>query len=330
MTMLPPLWYLDAATVARHMPDVTRSLELAARVYDLIDQPAGTTAKAPVRPLATGVFAQAMPGRLDDPGGPDGRPVLGMKWIAGAPGNRARGLPAMSALIVLNDPATGVPVAIMDGGPVTAARTAALSGAAIRAVSGGRAPRTAAMLGAGVQGSAHMPVLRGCGVERVFVVDRHPERAAQVTAHARALGLDAVAGSDMRSAVLQADLVVSATALAADGAWIGPRDVRPDAIVVPVDYGAQVTGALVSAAREFLVDDMSAYRETRERGRLRDWPEPTGTVGEAARRAAGGDARRAPGITVALHQGPGLADVMFADAVLQAAMAAGEGVPLRR
>ena len=55
----------------------------------------------------------------------------GMKWIAGFPGNRTRGLPALHGLVLLADPVTGVPIAILDAGPITAERTAAVSGVAI-------------------------------------------------------------------------------------------------------------------------------------------------------------------------------------------------------
>ena len=325
-----PLWYLDAATVSRHLPDVERALELAALVYDRVDRPGGTGAKAPVRPLASGVFAQAMAGRLEEAESPDGRALLGVKWIAGSSGNRERGLPAMSAVIVLNDPASGVPLAILDGGPVTALRTAALSGAAIQVLAAGRSPTTAAMLGAGVQGLAHMPVLRACGIERVVVADRHPERAAAVVASARRLGLDAEPSADLAAAVRGAEVVVTATGLDGPGAWMGPGDVRPDAIVIPVDYGSQVTGALVAAAATFLVDDLTTYRETRDRGRLPGWPDATGTIGGAARTGSDRPTGSRSGIAVALHQGPGLADVVVADAVLERALAAGDGVPLTR
>jgi ornithine cyclodeaminase/alanine dehydrogenase len=330
-TGLPPLRYLDTATVERHLPDIERALQLAGIVVDRIDRPEGATAKASVRPLGSGVFAQAIPGRLDTPDAPDGRARLGVKWIAGSAVNRQQGLPAMAALIVLNDPDTGIPVALLDGGPVTALRTAALTGVAIRALVGAqRRPGTAVILGAGVQGRAHMPVLRACGVARVVVVDRHPDRAADVVAIARGLGLSADATDDAAKAVRAADIVVSATALHTAGAWMGPDDVGRDAIVIPVDYGAQVTAALVAAATTFLVDDRVAFHEHQQRGRLDDWPEPTGTIGAALRGGGAAMDVLRSGIAVALHQGPGLADVLFADAVLGSALAAGDGQELRR
>ena len=62
---------------------------------------------------------RAMPAYLRRPN------ACGIKWVNVHPHNRARGLPTVMAVIVLNDPATGVPLAIMDGLLITKWRTAA-------------------------------------------------------------------------------------------------------------------------------------------------------------------------------------------------------------
>ena len=48
-------------------------------------------------------FLHAMPAYLRE------LDVVAMKWVSGFPDNPARGLPAISGLIVLNDADTGVP-----------------------------------------------------------------------------------------------------------------------------------------------------------------------------------------------------------------------------
>ncbi len=124
---------------------------------------------------------------------------------------------------------------------------------------------------------------------------------------------------------------MSATSLAGGVPWVGVADVSPDAIVVPVDYAAQVTGELVSAAGMFVVDDRASFDENHARGRLPGWPEPAETLGDLVAPDAGHDSwTRPPGVAVALHQGPALADVMFADAVLRSALASGDVTRLSR
>ncbi len=64
-------------------------------------------------------------------GGDD--PVAGLKWIGSRQHNPARyGLERASAVIVLNDPDTNYPVAIMEGGLISGMRTAAISAVATR------------------------------------------------------------------------------------------------------------------------------------------------------------------------------------------------------
>ena len=104
-----------------------------------------------------------------------------MKWVTGFPSNTA-GLPTIHATVILSDPLTGQPVAILDGAPITADRTAAISGVAIRhwGPTANRPPRVA-ILGAGVQARSHLPVIGHLlpGAELV-IHDRHPERAEAV------------------------------------------------------------------------------------------------------------------------------------------------------
>ncbi len=51
----------------------------------------------------------------------------GMKWVAGYPENRKKGLPVTWGIIVLNNSETGAVEAIMDGRYITAVRTAAVA-----------------------------------------------------------------------------------------------------------------------------------------------------------------------------------------------------------
>jgi alanine dehydrogenase len=81
--------------------------------------------------------------------------ALGAKLVAVFPGNHGRGVPSHQALIALFDEADGTPVAVIDGTRVTALRTGAAA-----AVAAGTLARpdaaVLAILGAGVQGHAHL------------------------------------------------------------------------------------------------------------------------------------------------------------------------------
>src|SRR5687767_15488371 len=136
------------------MPPLDERLTLAERTMVALVADAELPPKIAVHPRPDGSLGHAMPALLRG-AEPDGRgDLLGLKWIAGFPANRAGGLPALHGVVLLVDPLTGVPAAILDAGPITAARTAAVSGVAIARFARrdtGRVAR-AALIGAGVQG----------------------------------------------------------------------------------------------------------------------------------------------------------------------------------
>jgi ornithine cyclodeaminase/alanine dehydrogenase-like protein (mu-crystallin family) len=343
MAEAPPFRYLSAADVVRAMPPLDERLRLAERTMTALVGAAEMPPKIGVHPRPAGSFVHAMPAHLR--GGPDGSgDLVGMKWVAGFGTNNEIGLPAVSAVIVMNDAATGLPIAILDGGPVTAERTAAVSGVAIRHFgpragagdgqaggSGSVGPEhRAALIGAGVQGRSHLAVLGhllpGVGLT---VHDRHPERAAELAELARVtegIGSVRVVGT-ARDAVDGADVVVTA-------ASFGPVDqvmtgdwLTADALVVPVDYATYCSAEVARDAALFLVDERGQFLANREAGLFEGYPDPSATLGEAI---LAGTRRPPEGRVVVTHLGVGLADVIFADAILRRAEAEALGTLLQR
>ena len=86
------------------------------------------------------------------------RPLYGLKTIALAPDNPARGLDPHQGTVSLFDGATGQTVAIMNATPITAIRTAACSALATRTLARDDG-RVLAIIGTGHQGQAHERVL---------------------------------------------------------------------------------------------------------------------------------------------------------------------------
>jgi ornithine cyclodeaminase/alanine dehydrogenase len=252
--------------------------------------------------------------------------------VAGFPTNRSRAIPAIHAVVLVNDPETGVPTAILDGGPITADRTAAVSGVAIshfQPATVGR-PVRVAILGAGVQGASHVPIVGHTLPGAMLTIhDRHADRAAAlaVTAAATA-GIGSVRTSpDARSATRDADVVINAVTFADPDRWqsMDADWLDADALVVAVDYEAMCAASVAASAAIFLVDDVGQFRATRDTGRFTDYPDPVTTFGQAIR---DGLERPTIGRIVATHLGVGLADVMFADAIVRRAAETGLGTLL--
>jgi len=337
-----PLRYLSAADVAAAMPPLAERLVLAERTLAAIGTSADLPPKIGVHPRSPGSFGHAMPAFLrgGDPSGGDDR--LGMKWVTGSPGNAARGLPAIAAIVVLNDPATGRPIAILDGAPITAQRTAAVSGVAIArlaavlaAPAGGAAdgpPANAvrvALLGAGVQGHAHLPVLAALLPGATLVIaDRHADRAAAVAEAADAMSRFGriETAIDLVSAVDGAGVVVSTLSFGPERQLIPAGAFAAASLVVAVDYDMTVPAAVATTVERFLVDEAAAFVANRDAGLFRDYPDPTGTLGDVVRGPL--EAGAIPGRSLVTHLGVGLADVVFGSAILERAEAAGLGTAL--
>jgi len=286
-------------------------------------------AKIAVHPRPPASFVHAMPAYLrggDEAGSGD---LLGMKWVAGFPTNGPRGLPAIHATILLDDPLSGRPLAVLDGRPVTAQRTAAVTGVAVRRWAppvAGR-PIRVALLGAGVQGHSHLPVLAHLlpGLD-LAVFDRNPERAEALAELARRTSGIGAAGAarDAREAVAGADVVVTAASFGPLRQVMTPDWLAPEALVVPVDYATYCSAAVARQAALFLVDERGQFLANRAAGLFDDYPDPGATIGEAILAAT----PRPPGWVVVTHLGVGLADVIFGAAIVRRARELGLGTPL--
>lgn len=141
--------------------------------------------------------------------------ALGIKIVSFFGGNAARSLPTIHALVYMVDAVTGEPLAIMEGGYVTALRTGAVSGAATDLLARGDAA-TLAVIGCGVQGVTQAAAV--CAVRpitRIIGVDPRPEAREAFVAAFRSDWPDYRAvvetSGNADEAVGQADVVCTAT-----------------------------------------------------------------------------------------------------------------------
>jgi ornithine cyclodeaminase len=137
----------------------------------------------PDRPTARII---ALPAYLGDSFG-----IAGIKWISSFPQNVAHGIPRASAVLILNDPASGYPFACLEASIVSAARTAASAVLAARACTvGRRPPRTLGIVGNGLIARYHYEffVRTGWTFPNVRLYDAAPGQSRRF---AERLGLDA-------------------------------------------------------------------------------------------------------------------------------------------
>jgi len=276
-----------------------------------------------------------MPAALRGPARDGREDLLGMKWVTGFPTNASLGVAAIHALVLLSDARTGVPRAILDGGALTAHRTAAVSGAALARWAPpveGR-PTEVALVGAGVQARSHLPVLAHLlPGSRVTICDLDAGRAeslADDVATGRS-GLGAFrevgATTDPAEAVEGADVVVTLVSFGPQRQAIAAEAFGPSSTIVAVDYDMCVPASVAERADLFLTDERDQFLATRSASVFAAYPDPHVTLGEAI----SADTPRPPGRVLVTHLGVGLADVVFGDAILREAESRDIGTILPR
>lgn len=154
--------------------------------------------------------------------------ALGAKVVTVYKDNVARhGLPTVLGTIILLDEATGFPVALMDGGYLTAMRTGAVSGVATKYMARPDA-RVAALFGTGVQAFAQVLGVHEARPLRkllAYSIDPAESRKSFADRISAKIGVPVELADDPAAAAAQADIVILATSAATpvvDGRWVKP------------------------------------------------------------------------------------------------------------
>jgi alanine dehydrogenase len=146
------------------------------------------------------------------PGYLKGLQAAGVKIICHHEQNRAMyNLPASAGLVVYHNPLTGMPLAIMDCGYITAMRTGAATGVSIKYLA-----RTGAqvmgIIGAGAIALPQVEAIAEVrGLTNVKVYDLDSEAAARLVTAVKNMGLQAETEKSAREACRNVDILVTCT-----------------------------------------------------------------------------------------------------------------------
>lgn len=250
------------------------------------------------------------------------------------PGNPARGLASVTALVIAFDAVTGEPVAVLDGAAVTTLRTAAASAVAVDVLARDGADRLA-LVGSGVQARAHARMVNRVRPLRAVSVwgPTEANRARAAEDIAAELGIPVSVARTPAEAVRDADLVVTCTL--SHTPVVRGQDVAPGTVVVSVGSfepdRCEVDAELVRSASVVVVDDpaTAAGHAGPVVAALRDGdlaPHDLVALGDVLAEP-GGRRRTGPRDTVFYNSvGIGVQDAAAAWAVVDAARA-GTGAP---
>ncbi len=186
-------------------------------------------------------------------------PAVGMKWIGSFPANRAVGLPRASAVVILNSPATGLPIAILDGTIISAMRTGAVTGLGVRRLAPSRT-RKVAVIGAGVQARTQILGLLHAlpQLEQIAVFSRCPAQGEQLKEDCQLRWQAPISVAHSVSAALaDADVVLPITT--SSEPVISAKDIKPGALTVQLS-GHECEFDLVRQCRKVVTDNWEVLK----------------------------------------------------------------------
>jgi len=266
--------------------------------------------------LAADGLLGAMPAYLPSAG-------LGCKLVTLFPHNVGR--PTHQAAIVLFEPDTGMPTALLDGTYITATRTAAAAALATRLLARADAS-VLAIIGTGVQARSHMRAFAPVREWReIRIAGRHPAKA-----EALAEELGATFAPSFEAAVRGADVVAAATHSAEP--VVRAEWVTPGTHVSSVGYnapGSELDPALVGAASIFVESRESSFAPPPGGAPELAKVDPASVV-ELGELVSGRRRGRASPVEITLYKSVGVAvqDLAAAALVVAAARAANVGLEL--
>ncbi len=206
--------------------DVVRALPMAEAIEGMKAAYAQLSAGKAVLPLRAHIPVTAEDTTLVMPAYLPESEALGLKVVSVFGSNPPRGLKLINAVVIVLDASTGQPLALMEGGAVTAIRTGAASGAATDVLARHDA-HVVAIFGAGVQARTQLEAVctvRAIREVRVYSPEGADAFATEMVGRGPIPDTILIADSP-EAAVRDADIICTATTAHApvfDGRWLKP------------------------------------------------------------------------------------------------------------
>jgi len=255
--------------------------------------------------------------------------VAGMKWVSGYPDNPQKKLPYITGLIILNDPETGIPKAVMDCTWITAMRTGAATAVAAKYLAQ-KDSSTTGIIGCGVQGRSNLEALTCLfDIQYVKAFDIDPSIAQTYVAEMTAkYGVEIAVVKTAEDAVKEMDIVITSGPILRDpcptieAGWLSPG-----AFACPLDFDSYWTGDAFNAADKIITDDHSQLEYYRKEGYFQSTPLPHADLGEIV--AGKKPGREKPNERIiSLNLGLALEDMVVASRIYQLALERNLGIEL--
>ncbi|MFC1955108.1 alanine dehydrogenase [Chloroflexota bacterium] len=194
---------------------------------------------------------RAMPAYIDG--------MAGLKWVCVYPDNRKLNLPSVMATIILCDPSTGCPLAIMDGTYITNMRTGASGGISVKYLAR-KNSSVIGMIGAGIQAETQLLAINEIltGIKEVKIFDQRREASLKYAEEMGAkLNINVRSVETIKEAT-SADVVVTSTP--SRQPIIAKQDISPGTHIIAIGADAEGKQELdieILKQANIIVDDIT-------------------------------------------------------------------------
>jgi ornithine cyclodeaminase/alanine dehydrogenase-like protein (mu-crystallin family) len=208
----------------------------------------------------------AMPAYIETAFGSTG----GIKWLSSYPHNLSNlNLPNVIALIVINDPATGFPLAIMDGTFITGLRTAAAVTVGARFLAS-KAVKKISIIGNSVQGKTNLAAITqifpNARLAAYDVIEAVTDEFISVMQPS--IGVPIEKSGSFREAVKGSDIVITATR--AKNPFFKGKWLEPGMLVVSIGSMPELMPDVIEHVDKIIVDNWEGCKHL---GSLRPFAE---------------------------------------------------------
>lgn len=208
--------------------------------------------------------------------------VAGLKWVSGYPENQSKGLPYITGLLILNDPETGIPLAVMDCTWITAMRTGAATAVASKYLAR-KESSTVGIIACGVQGRSNLEALTCLyNLKKVKAFDINPEIARKFAKEmSQKLQLNIEPVLSLQDAVKNLDIVVTSGPILKNpdppiqAGWL-----EPGSFASLVDFDSYWQGPALQEVEKLTTDDHSQMNYYRSVGYFKNTPSAYADLGE--------------------------------------------------
>jgi ornithine cyclodeaminase/alanine dehydrogenase-like protein (mu-crystallin family) len=208
--------------------------------------------------------------------------VAGLKWVSGYPDNQAKGLPYISGLLILNDPDTGIPLAVMDCTWITAMRTGAATAVAAKYLAR-KESSSVGIIACGVQGRSNLEAL-AClyNLKLVRAFDIYPEIARKFSREmGEKLQIKVEPVMNLEDAVKNLDIVVTSGPILKNpdppiqAGWL-----KKGAFASLVDFDSYWQAPALHEAEKIATDDHFQMNYYKSAGYFKNTPSAYADLGE--------------------------------------------------